>query len=37
MISENKSNFITGSLFKVDGGQTQSTLNGKKLFRDHLW
>jgi len=23
MISENKSNFITGSLFKIDGGQTK--------------
>jgi 3-oxoacyl-[acyl-carrier protein] reductase len=23
MLSENKSNFITGSLFKLDGGQTK--------------
>jgi hypothetical protein len=24
MISENKSKFVTGSLFKLDGGQTKS-------------
>ena len=24
MLSENKSNFITGSLFRLDGGQTKS-------------
>ena len=39
MISENFSKFVTGSLIKLDGGQTKvySLLWLKKLFGDNLY
>ena len=35
-ISENKSNFITGSLFKIDGGQTKGLFVVKNYLEIYM-